>query len=77
VPKLPAPVTADGTDQALMTRVVDFYYRTLKLSPDAMKYLAGRGITSSEAIDHFKLGFSNRSLGLRLPAKNRAPGASL
>ena len=77
VPKLPAPVTAEGNDQALMTRVVDFYYRTLKLSPDAMKYLTGRGITSSEAIDHFKLGFSNRSLGLRLPAKNRAAGAAI
>ena len=77
VPKLPAPVTAEGDDQALMTRVVDFYYRTLKLSPDAMKYLAGRGITSSEVIDHFKLGYSNRSLGLRLPAKNRAAGAAI
>jgi DNA primase len=77
VPKLPAPMTAEGNDQALMTRVVDFYYRTLKQSPDAMKYLSGRGITSSEAIDRFKLGFSNRSLGLRLPAKNRAAGAAI
>jgi DNA primase catalytic core len=77
VPKLPAPVTADGDDQALMTRVVDFYHRTLKASPEAVKYLAGRGITSSEVIDRFKLGFSNRSLGLRLPAKNRAAGKAI
>jgi len=77
VPKLPAPVTADGSDQELMRRVVDFYYRTLKASPEAMKYLAVRGITSSEVIDRFKLGYANRSLGLRLPAKNRAPGAAI
>jgi DNA primase catalytic core len=77
VPKLPAPVTADGDDQALMMRVVDFYWRTLKAEPDAMKYLAGRGITSSEVIDRFKLGYSNRALGRRLPAKNRAPGAAV
>ena len=77
VPRLPAPVTAEGNDQALMMRVVDFYWRTLKAEPEAMKYLAGRGITSSEAIDRFKLGYSNRSLGLRLPAKNRAAGAAI
>jgi DNA primase catalytic core len=77
VPKLPAPVTAEGDDQALMMRVVDFYWRTLKAEPEAMKYLAGRGITSSEAIDRFKLGYANRALGRRLPAKNRAPGAAI
>ena len=77
VPRLPAPVTAEGDDQALMMRVVDFYWRTLKAEPEAMKYLAGRGITSSEVIDRFKLGYSNRSLGLRLPAKNRAAGAAV
>lgn len=77
VPKLPAPVTADGDDRELMRRVVDFYHRTLKQRPDAIKYLAGRGITSPEVIDHFKLGFSNRTLGYRLEAKNRAGGAAV
>ena len=43
-------------------------------------YLASRGIAGSvanEAIDTFKLGFANRTLGLRLPEKNRLAGAEI
>ena len=28
-------------------------------------------------IEHFRLGFANRTLGLRLPAKNRQAGAEM
>ena len=28
-------------------------------------------------VDHFKLGFANRALGLRLPDKQRAAGADI
>ena len=31
----------------------------------------------AEAIDHFKLGFANRTLGYRLPLKNRKEGAAI
>ena len=41
-----------------------------------MAYLESRGLTG-EAIDAFKLGFSNRTLGLRLPEKNRVAGADI
>ena len=56
---------------------MDYYNETLKQSPEAMKYLESRGLKSSEMIDHFRLGFANRTLGYRLPAKNRAAGAEM
>jgi hypothetical protein len=49
----------------------------LKQSPEALSYLEKRGIANVEAIDRFKLGFANRTLGYRLPMKNRKDGAAL
>jgi len=77
VRKLPPPVARDADDQVLLLQVTDYYNDTLKQSPEAKKYLASRGLTSSELIDRFKLGFANRTLGYRLPAKNRAAGAQM
>jgi DNA primase catalytic core len=77
VPKLPPPVAREADDRALLLQTVDYYSRTLKQSPEAMKYLSARGLQSSEIIDRFKLGFANRTLGYRLPAKNRAAGAEM
>lgn len=77
VPKLAAPVSLDMEDRELLARVVDYYHETLKGSPEALAYLERRGLRSAEAIDRFKLGFANRTLGLRLPAKNRKEGAEL
>jgi DNA primase catalytic core len=77
VRKLPPPVAQDADDRLVMQQVVEFYNETLKQSPEAMKYMASRGLTNSEIIDRFKLGFANRTLGYRLPAKNRAAGAAM
>jgi DNA primase catalytic core len=77
VPKLPPPVERDADDRALLLQVVDYYNEALKQSPEALKYLESRGLKSSEIIDRFKLGFANRTLGYRLPAKNRAAGAEM
>jgi DNA primase catalytic core len=77
VRKLPPPVARDADDQVLLLQVTDYYNETLKQSPEAKKYLASRGLTSPEIIDRFKLGFANRTLGYRLPAKNRAAGAQM
>ena len=77
VPKLPAPVSRDVDDRALLLQVARYYHEELKKSPDALKYLQGRGLTSSEMIDHFQLGFSNRTLGYGLPQKDRSMGAEL
>ncbi len=77
VRKLPPPVERDADDRVLLMQVVDYYSDTLKQSPEALKYLSSRGLTSPEMIDRFKLGFANRTLGYRLPAKNRAAGAEM
>lgn len=80
VKTLAAPVAADADDQKLLNQIIDYYHGTLKQSPEALAYLAVRGMTGSaaaEAIDTFKLGFANRTLGLRLPLKNRLAGAEI
>lgn len=74
---LPPPVPPDADDQGALDRVVAFYHQTLKQAPEALAYLKARGIDHPEAIDTFKLGFANRTLGLRLPEKTRKAGAEL
>lgn len=74
---LPPPVSFDADDQALLDQVTDYYHQTLKQSPEALAYLQARGLTNAALIDTFKLGYANRTLGLRLPAKNRKDGAEI
>jgi DNA primase catalytic core len=75
--KLAAPITLDAGDQESLRGVVGFYHETLKNSPEALRYLESRGLTDTEMIDRFQLGFANRKLGLTLPDKNRKAGADL
>lgn len=75
--KLAAPVTLDADDRALMAQVVDYYHETLKASPEALAYLKARGLAHPELIERFRLGYANRTLGLRLPEKNRKAGADI
>ncbi len=77
VPKLPAPVSPDADDRALLRQVIDYYHDTLKQSPEALAYLQSRGLNHPELIERFRLGFANRTLGLRLPDKNRKAGADI
>jgi len=77
VPKLPAPVAFDADDQALLVQVLDYYHETLKRTPAALDYLRARGIDHSEAIERFKLGYADRTLGLRLPESNRKAGDAI
>ena len=74
VPKLETPVTTDADDQAMLRQVIDYYHQTLKQEPEAQAYLQKRGLDDAELINHFKLGYANRTLGLRLPQKNRKAG---
>jgi DNA primase catalytic core len=77
VRKLAPPVQADADDHELLAQVVGYYNQTLKQSPEALFYLSNRGLKSSEMIDHFKLGFANRTLGLRLPMKQWKSGSEI
>ncbi|MGH8337754.1 MAG: CHC2 zinc finger domain-containing protein, partial [Gammaproteobacteria bacterium] len=74
---LPVPVAREAGDDALLIQVVDYYHQTLKQSPEALAYLKARGLDHPELIERFKLGYANRTLGLRLPEKNRVDGAVL
>ena len=74
VPKLPPLIDPRADDTKLLETVVGYYQKTLKESPEALKYLESRGLHSSEMIDRFRLGFANRTLGYHLPNANRAAG---
>jgi DNA primase len=76
-PKLAAPVSVDADDQTVLRDVVNYYHDTLLNSVEAIAYLEARGLADGELIKHFKLGYANRTLGLRLPFKNRKAGAEL
>jgi DNA primase len=75
--KLDIPFKIDADDQSALNQVVDYYHQTLKQSPEALKYLQSRGLEHPEMIDHFRLGFSNRTLCYRLPERNRKDGAEI
>lgn len=77
VRKLPAELSPSDSEEKLLSRVVEFYSSTLQRDEEALAYLKKRGLEHPELVEHFKLGFANRTLAYRLPAKNRADGAKL
>ncbi len=77
VKKLPCPIADDVVDQTALHQVVNFYNETLKDSPEALAYLEKRRIGHAGALDHFKLGYANRTLGYYLPDPNRDAGAKI
>ena len=64
-------------DQELLDQVIDFYHTTLKASPEALEYLEKRGLGSLELIEHFRLGYANRTLAYRLAPKQYKAGAEM
>ena len=68
--KLDSVVPLSGDDHETLAGVVDYYHSRLKQSPSALEYLQGRGLTDPEMIERFKIGFVDRTLGLRLPPKH-------
>ena len=75
--QIDSPLVADSDGQTLLNQVIDYYHETLKQSPEALAYLESRGLGSSELIDHFKLGYANRTLAYRLPQKQYKAGKEL
>ena len=72
---IPSALDHQAEDAKLLVQVIEYYHQCLLQSPEALGYLEKRGIGSKEAIETFKLGFANRTLGYRLPASNRVEGA--
>ena len=69
--------SGDEEAQVLLNQVVDYYHETLLQSPETLAYLKNRGLGGRELIDHFKLGYANRTLGYRLPRKKTKAGDKL
>lgn len=76
VPRLASPLAADADDQAALRQVLDYYHARLAENPAALAYLKKRGI-GPEVVAAFKLGFVDRTLGLRLPNNQRKEGAAI
>jgi DNA primase catalytic core len=71
---LPAPIHVDAGDQALLDQAIGYYQERLKQTPEALAYLARRGLDDAELIERHRIGFADRTLGLRLPEKTRKAG---
>jgi CHC2-type zinc finger protein/Toprim domain-containing protein len=72
--RLACPFDAESSDAELLDRVAVFYTEALKNAPEALGWLEGRGLRHGELIDTFRLGYANRTLGLRLPPTARKEG---
>ncbi len=84
VRRLPVPVALQASEQELLNQVVDYYHQTLLASPEALAYLDKRGLCglvdsehARELVVKFRLGFANRTLGLRLPQARVKAGGEL
>ena len=85
VPRLPNPLAGVAAqpfkdyaaDQDALRRVVDYYAERLAANPAALAYLEKRGLADPELLRVFRVGFCDRSLGLRIPNKQRVEGAAL
>jgi len=75
--KLPCPLDAEADDGELLDQVSDYYHQRLTQSKPALDYLASRGLDDGELVKRFRIGFADRTLGLRLPDRNRKEGATL
>ena len=61
-------------DHVMFSHVVSFYHESLKRNKKALAYIKKRCI-SGDAVDHFNIGYSDRTLGLAIPKKNTKAGA--
>lgn len=74
---LAVPVSLDADDQLVLDEAIGYYHQRMQDVPEARAYLAARGLDHPQVVEHFKLGVADRSLGLRLPEKNRAAGGAI
>jgi len=75
--RLDSPLKPDAEDTELLDQAVDYYHERLLKSPAALDYLKGRGLHNEDAIEKFRLGYSDRTLGLRLPERSRKAGKAI
>ena len=77
--RLPCPVESTAEDAALLAQVADYYAKRL-LAPEnqaARDYLTARGLDDPELWKRFGIGFSDRTLGLRIPHSQSKDGSKM
>ena len=77
VTELSCPLDLEADDQALLNQYADFCHELFRTTGEPKEYVAKRGISSDELVSHFKLGYANRTLGLRLPNVKTKAGLTL
>jgi len=75
--KLDRLVDTDEPDDVVLHRVLGFYRQTLQETPKALDYLRDRGLRDPELINKLGIGFADRTLGYRLPRRNRKAGDAI
>jgi DNA primase len=78
-PVMPATfeLLADADDQQLLAQVVAYYQRSLQASAQALDYLAKLGLGDGQALEQFRIGYADRTLGLKLPSKEVKAGKEI
>lgn len=77
VAELSCPFDLEADDQTLLNQYADFCHELFKTTAEPKEYVAKRGISSDDLVSHFKLGYANRTLGLRLPNVKSKAGLAL
>jgi DNA primase len=75
--RLPSPIAIGSEESEMLKQVLSFYHDTLLDSPVCKAYLDKRKIGDRAVTQKFQLGYSNRTLGLRVPEKNRVAGKEI
>ena len=75
--RLENPFRPDADDYQLYDQVIDYYHDRLNKTQAAQDYLKRRGLFDEQAIAAFKIGFADRTIGMRLPEKQRADGKAI
>jgi DNA primase len=70
-------VLPGADDAALLAEVVGWYHTALLSDADGQAYLRARGLTHPDLVATFRLGVASRTLGYRLPEKDRVQGAAV
>jgi DNA primase len=79
VPRLPCPLGDTAEDGKLLEQVANYYASRLTAPENqaARDYLAARGLDDPELWKRFGIGFADRTLGLRIPERNRKQGEEI
>jgi DNA primase catalytic core len=77
VTELSCPLDLEADDQTLLNQYADFCHELFRTTAEPKEYAEKRGISSDGLVSHFKLGYANRTLGLRLPNVKSKAGLAL